>query len=152
MLSSTVNVVPPVTHEVLKHQTPLHTATWTWRRTARLLYLLGKHRPVGTQETVGLSTLRLTHVEHLTVGLHVSVDPRELLLSTVEVGVGDLTEHRVVNPGLSRYRPHLQALLCCPHHVLQGQPHSQRGQVRQLGVPKAALLPRGELRSALVWE
>ena len=120
-----------------------------------LSHLLGEHRSIRTEEAVDLVTLRLTHVEHLAVGLHVSVDARELLLATVEVRVRHHTEHRVVHPRLPGYRPHLQALLCPAHHLLQGQPHPQRGQVGQLWVPQvvlSALLPGGELRSPLLWE
>ena len=82
---------------------------------------------------------------HLAVGLDVRVYAGVLLLHTVEVRVRHGGEHRVVHSGLAGYGPHLHVLPGVPDHVLQGQPHAQRGEVRQVPEDVVGLLP-GELR------
>merc|ERR550532_3455886 len=105
-LCSTVNVVPPVTDEVL----------------------LIEDGSVGTEEGGG-ATVLLAHIERLAVGRCVRVDAGQvLLLPTIETSLRHFCEHWVVCSCFSRNWIH-HHLSIRTNHILQGDPHAQRSEV-----------------------
>jgi len=107
-LGSAVNVVPPVADEVL----------------------LIEDGPIRAEEGCG-ATVLLAHVERLAVGCCVRVDAGQvLLLPTIEPGLWHFCEHWVVCSSFAGNGIH-HHLSIRTDHVLQGDPHSQRGEVRK---------------------
>merc|ERR1719458_192253 len=107
-LCGAVNVVPPVTDEVL----------------------LIEDGSVGAEECCG-ATVLLAHIERLAVGRCVRVDTGQvLLLPTIKTSLRHFCEHWVVCSCFSRNWIH-HHLSIRTNHVLQGDPHAQRSEVRK---------------------
>merc|ERR1719458_1436661 len=105
-LRGAVNVVPPVTDEIL----------------------LIEDGSIGAKEGCGAAVL-LAHIERLAVGRCVLVDAGQvLLLPTIETSLRHFCEHRVVRSCFSRNWIH-HHLSIRTNHVLQGDPHAQRSEV-----------------------